>query len=138
MFRIVQNNLWDWQSLQVTSGPGELFFQFCDALEVKDGQSATATGWGLDHALAAWSSYFKNTYLGRSKLYGSASSYCNLILVVVCSGQTAELVIFWSTAPYLIDLIDLIRACLGTYNTSQSYWTDTHIDNAGRSWNWIV
>jgi len=98
----LQNNLWDWQSLQVTSGPGALFFQFCDALEVKDGQSATATGWGLDHALAAWSSYFKNTYLAR-----------------ICSGQTAE-------------------ACLGTYNTSQSYWTDTHIDNAGRSWNWIV
>jgi hypothetical protein len=65
----VRNNLWDWQSLQVTSGPGTLFFKFCDALEVKDGVSATANGWGLDHALAAWGSYFKNTYLGISKLH---------------------------------------------------------------------
>ncbi|KAI0293151.1 peptidase S28 [Multifurca ochricompacta] len=28
--------------------------------------------------------------------------------------------------------------CLGTYNTSQSFWTDTSIDNANRSWLWIV
>lgn len=30
------------------------------------------------------------------------------------------------------------RTCLGTYNGSQSYYTDTEIDNAGRSWTWIT
>lgn len=63
---LVRNNLWDWQSLQPTSGPGTQFYKFCDALEVKDGQSTPATGWGLVHALSAWSSYFKNTYYTRS------------------------------------------------------------------------
>ncbi|KIY52352.1 peptidase S28 [Fistulina hepatica ATCC 64428] len=28
--------------------------------------------------------------------------------------------------------------CLGTYDASQSYWTDTQVDNAYRSWYWIV
>jgi hypothetical protein len=60
---LVRNNLWDWQLLQPTSGPGAAFFRFCDALEVKDGNTAPATGWGLDHALPAWGAYFKNTYL---------------------------------------------------------------------------
>lgn len=61
----VRNNLWDWQSLQITSGPGSQFFKFCDALEVKSGQVAPAGGWGLDHALPTWAAYFKNTYLRR-------------------------------------------------------------------------
>ena len=38
---------------------------------------------------------------------------------IVCNGQDAE-------------------TCLGTYNTSQSYWTNTTVDNADRSWEWIV
>lgn len=59
----VRNNLWDWQSLQVTSGPGTQFTKFCDALEVKDGQAAPASGWGLEHALAAWSSLWRDGYL---------------------------------------------------------------------------
>ncbi|KAF8827103.1 hypothetical protein HHX47_DHR5000888 [Lentinula edodes] len=58
-----RNNLWDWQSLSPTSGPGATFFQFCDALEVKDGVNAPATGWGLDHALTAWGSFWNETYL---------------------------------------------------------------------------
>lgn len=59
----VRNNLWDWQSMQPDSGPGATFFEFCDALEVKNGVSAPAAGWGLDHALPAWSSFFSNIYL---------------------------------------------------------------------------
>ncbi|KAF8969331.1 serine carboxypeptidase S28-domain-containing protein [Flammula alnicola] len=93
----LRNNLWDWQSLQITSGPGAQFFNFCDALEVKDGQQASATGWGVDHALAAWGNYWRTTYL----------SICD-------------------------------RTCLGTYDTSLSFWTDTSIDNSNRSWMWIV
>ena len=57
----VRNNLWDWQSLSPTSGGG-LFFDFCDALEVKNGVSAGPQGWGLEHALEAWGSYWNTTY----------------------------------------------------------------------------
>ncbi|KAG6896631.1 hypothetical protein C0992_007037 [Termitomyces sp. T32_za158] len=98
----LRNNLWDWQSLQPTTGPGGQFYQFCDALEVKDGVNAPASGWGLDHALAAWGSYFKDTY------------YAHL-----CNGADPQ-------------------TCLGTYDPTQSYWTDTSVDNAWRSWFWIV
>jgi hypothetical protein len=60
----VRNNLWDWQSLSPDSGPGTLFFQFCDALEVAtNGTIAPASGFGLNHALDAWSSFFNTTYL---------------------------------------------------------------------------
>ncbi|KAF8214001.1 peptidase S28 [Mycena galopus ATCC 62051] len=98
----LRNNLWDWQALSLSGGPGAQFFNFCDALEVKDGVNAPAAGWGLDHALAAWSSYWTTTYLD-----------------IICGGDDAQ-------------------DCLGSYNTSQSYWTDISIDNAGRSWFWIV
>ncbi|KAG5639714.1 hypothetical protein H0H81_005897 [Sphagnurus paluster] len=98
----LRNNLWDWQSLQPTSGPNAQFYRFCDALEVKDGISAPAEGWGLDHALAAWASYFKNTYYP-----------------IICDGVGAE-------------------ECLGTYDTTLDFWTDTSINNSYRSWFWIV
>ncbi|KAF8180113.1 serine carboxypeptidase S28-domain-containing protein [Pholiota molesta] len=98
----LRNNLWDWQSLQITSGPGNQFSNFCDALEVKDGVSAPASGWGLDHAFSAWGSYWRTFYLAN-----------------LCGGQDAE-------------------TCLGTYNTTQAFWTDTSIDDANRSWMWIV
>ncbi|KAG5648817.1 hypothetical protein DXG03_000166 [Asterophora parasitica] len=98
----LRNNLWDWQSLQPTTGPNGQFYKFCDALEVKDGKNAPASGWGLDHALKAWSSYFKNTYYSH-----------------ICDGVGAE-------------------ECLGTYDTSLPFWSDTSIDNAWRSWFWIV
>ena len=45
-----------------------MFFQFCDALEVKDGQVAGANGWGLEHALNAWGAYWKDTYYALSEL----------------------------------------------------------------------
>lgn len=49
--------------MDVTSGPDAAFYQFCDALEVKDGQTAPESGWGLDHALTAWGAYFQNVTL---------------------------------------------------------------------------
>ena len=63
----VRANLWDWQSLSPDSGPGQQFFEFCDALEVKNGVSAPASGWGLDHALQAWGNYWTTTYYSLSK-----------------------------------------------------------------------
>ncbi|KAI0261078.1 peptidase S28 [Gloeopeniophorella convolvens] len=33
---------------------------------------------------------------------------------------------------------DSLEDCLGTYNTSQSFWTDISVDDANRSWFWIV
>lgn len=86
----LRNNLWDWQSLQPRTGPGAQFFQFCDALEVKDGVNAPATGWGLDHALPAWSSYFKNTYI---------DILCNGITFDVCfDTYNASSTLYTSTA----------------------------------------
>ncbi|KAH7920393.1 hypothetical protein BV22DRAFT_1181261 [Leucogyrophana mollusca] len=54
--------LFSWQDLQPNVGPGAKFFDFCDALEVKDGVSASATGWGLDYAIYAWGNFFQATY----------------------------------------------------------------------------
>ena len=62
----MRNNLWDWQSLSPTSGPGSQFFNFCDALEVKNGVSAGSDGWGLDNALSAWGAYWKSSYYAES------------------------------------------------------------------------
>ncbi|KAF8520564.1 serine carboxypeptidase S28-domain-containing protein [Gautieria morchelliformis] len=95
----LRNILWDWQNLQPYVGPNATFFQSCDAIEVKNGVNAPATGWGLNHALSAWGSYFKTVYLPQSSL-GAL----------------------------------LPRDCLGTYNTSQAFWTNTTIDNVNRSW----
>ncbi|KAF8743831.1 hypothetical protein AX14_000237 [Amanita brunnescens Koide BX004] len=98
----LRNNLWDWQSLQPSSGPGAAFFKFCDALEVKNGESAPASGWGAQHAVSAWGNYFKGNYTKT-----------------LCGNQT-------------------VLECVGTYNASQSIWTNTTIDNPNRSWMWIV
>ncbi|KAJ3985743.1 serine carboxypeptidase S28-domain-containing protein [Lentinula detonsa] len=59
----VRSNLWDWQDMQPTTGPGAAFYNFCDALEVKNGTVASAGGWGLDYALAAWGAYWRSSYL---------------------------------------------------------------------------
>jgi hypothetical protein len=58
----VQYNLFDWQSLQPDVGPGAMFFEFCDALEVKDGVSAGPQGWGLDNAIYSWGNFWNTTY----------------------------------------------------------------------------
>ncbi|EGN95063.1 hypothetical protein SERLA73DRAFT_187354 [Serpula lacrymans var. lacrymans S7.3] len=98
----LQDNLFDWQSLQPDVGPGAMFFQFCDALEVDNGISANASGWGLDHTITAWGSFWNTTYYAY-----------------VCGSVDAE-------------------ECLGTYNTTSSYYTSTAVNNANRSWFWMV
>ncbi|PIL26625.1 hypothetical protein GSI_11291 [Ganoderma sinense ZZ0214-1] len=55
-------NLFTWQALQPDSGPNQAFYQFCDALEVQNGVSASETGWGLDYALQAWGAYWNSTF----------------------------------------------------------------------------
>ncbi|KAH7916581.1 peptidase S28 [Hygrophoropsis aurantiaca] len=57
----LQANMIDWQLLTPTSAGG-MFYQFCDALEVKDGVKAPASGWGLAHAIQAWGNFWKTTY----------------------------------------------------------------------------
>ncbi|KZV68145.1 peptidase S28 [Peniophora sp. CONT] len=59
----LKNPIYEWQDLQPDSGPDTGFFEFCDALEVKDNKTAPASGWGLEHALSAWGAFFKNVYL---------------------------------------------------------------------------
>ncbi|KAG8750277.1 hypothetical protein FRC12_012959 [Ceratobasidium sp. 428] len=54
----LRNPMWMWQSLQ-PGASDQSFYQFCDALEVKDGVSAGPSGWGLDHALTAYGNYMK-------------------------------------------------------------------------------
>ncbi|KAF7364825.1 Peptidase S28 [Mycena venus] len=98
----LKTNFGAWQRLLMSAGPGAPFFQFCDALEVKNSVSAPAEGWGLDHALAAWGSYWITTFLAQ-----------------ICGDDDPE-------------------DCIGTYNASQPYYTDTSIDNADRSWQWMV
>ena len=68
-FPKVRNNLWDWQSLTPNSGPGAQFFNFCDALEIKDGVSAGSDGWGLDYALNTWGAYWKSFYYAESTFF---------------------------------------------------------------------
>ena len=46
------------------------FYGFCDALEVDNGKSAPASGWGLDHALKAWGAYWKHSFYSAGK-FGS-------------------------------------------------------------------
>ncbi|KAG9312786.1 serine carboxypeptidase S28-domain-containing protein [Chiua virens] len=98
----LQLNLFEWQNLQPDGGPGGRFFKFCDALEVKDGVQAPVTGWGLEHAISSWGSYWNTTY------YAS-----------VCNSFGAE-------------------ECLGTYDTSQPFWSNVTVDNDNRSWFWLV
>ncbi|KAH8094950.1 serine carboxypeptidase S28-domain-containing protein [Cristinia sonorae] len=56
---ILRGPIFEWQDLGPRTGPNAGFYQFCDALEVKNGVSAPAKGWGLDHALKAWGDYTK-------------------------------------------------------------------------------
>ncbi|CAK5262521.1 unnamed protein product [Mycena citricolor] len=98
----LRNHFWDWQALSLRGGAGGRFFEFCDALEVKNGVNAPAAGWGAKHALNAWGQYWNQTYYA-----------------LICGNATA---------------VD----CFDTYNPTQPYYTDITIDNAGRSWQWIV
>ena len=60
LFETVTHPLFEWQSLSPSSGGGP-FYDFCDALEVKNGTSAPASGWGLKSALAAWAKVSQHT-----------------------------------------------------------------------------
>ncbi|CCM01542.1 uncharacterized protein FIBRA_03598 [Fibroporia radiculosa] len=92
-----------WQDLQPSPELTDLsFFEFCDALEVKDGVNAPTEGWGLDYALQAWGSWWENDFLPSA-----------------CEGQTIE-------------------ECLGSYDANATYYTDISVNNADRSWMWIV
>lgn len=90
----MRNNLWDWQDLQPVSGPGTQFTEFCDALEVKDGVSASAFGWGVDHALAAWGEYWRSTYLNLSVYPFTAASGLphTTFFLTVCGTDNAQCV----------------------------------------------
>lgn len=50
----VRSDIQDWGS--------DLFDQFCDALEVKNGVIAGANGWGYQHALNAWANWWTTFY----------------------------------------------------------------------------
>lgn len=95
----LRNNLWDWyvqfdfwrfdggltdlgrQSLQPNAGYAT-FFQFCDQLEVKDGESAPAEGWGLEHALAKWGEFWtkEDGYLSGRKWHSCSCVSRSLML----------------------------------------------------------
>ncbi|CDO72685.1 hypothetical protein BN946_scf184985.g105 [Trametes cinnabarina] len=98
----LQQNFFAWQDLQPDSGPGGDFYEFCDALEVKNGVNAGPSGWGLTNALQAWGNYWKATYYQQ-----------------ICGDDDVE-------------------TCLGTYDATNPYWTYTYIDNAQRSWQWML
>ncbi|ESK97155.1 hypothetical protein Moror_6376 [Moniliophthora roreri MCA 2997] len=58
----LRNPIWDWQMLQPYASDRS-FFDFCDALEVKDGVNAPSSGWGLTYAYEAMGRYFRTFYL---------------------------------------------------------------------------
>ncbi|KAK7053371.1 hypothetical protein VNI00_003997 [Paramarasmius palmivorus] len=70
----LRNPIWDWQMLQPYRSD-RTFFEFCDALEVKDGVTATSSGWGLTHAYEAMGLYFRQFYL-RDLCGSSSPSMC--------------------------------------------------------------
>jgi hypothetical protein len=55
--------------MDVTSGPHAQFYSFCDALEVKDGVQAPENGWGGEHAVNAWGSYWRDFYFEQGKSF---------------------------------------------------------------------
>jgi len=80
-------NLVDWQLLQPDFGPGALFFEFCDALEVKDGVTASATGWGLENAINSWGSFWNTTYYAQT---------CNITDAETCLGTYDPSQAYWT------------------------------------------
>ncbi|EIW61562.1 peptidase S28 [Trametes versicolor FP-101664 SS1] len=87
--------------------------------------------------------------LSPSSGYGAFHAFCDALEVKngVSAGPkgwgVAHALPAWAahwTGGYYADLCgdqDVV-SCLGTYNATQEFWTDTSIDNAGRSWTWIV
>lgn len=88
--------------MQPSTGPGARFYQFCDALEVNNGEVASEEGWGVDVALPAWGAFFKDIYLGISE-QSLLPAYRDVLytetLLVVCGGISPEYVA--ATIPHL-------------------------------------
>ncbi|KAI0065743.1 hypothetical protein BV25DRAFT_1978526 [Artomyces pyxidatus] len=70
----LRSQLWNWQSLTPDSG-GAVFYDFCDALEVKNNKSVPASGWGEASAVEAWGKYWKDT--AYSQICGDGNADCN-------------------------------------------------------------
>ncbi|KAG2355878.1 serine carboxypeptidase S28-domain-containing protein [Suillus spraguei] len=83
----LEYNLWDWQSMQPDDGPGSMFYEFCDALEVKDGVNAGPDGWGLDNAINAWGNFWNTTYYEYT---------CQDQDVEACLGSFVPTDIYWT------------------------------------------
>ncbi|EGO28580.1 hypothetical protein SERLADRAFT_354447 [Serpula lacrymans var. lacrymans S7.9] len=58
-------NLYAWQDYQPTN-QYTAFSRFCDALEVNNGVSANASGWGITHAINAWGTFWQVNNYGPS------------------------------------------------------------------------
>ncbi|KAH9917352.1 serine carboxypeptidase S28-domain-containing protein [Fomitopsis serialis] len=86
----LQHPLFPWQGLQPSSNLSDpLFFHFCDALEVKDNQTAPSEGWGLQNALNSWAGFWKEVCYQR---------YCDDQDAETCFG------IYNASATYYTDL----------------------------------
>ena len=86
----------EWQELQLAPELTDLtFFGFCDALEVQDGANAPEGGWGVNHALPAWGSWWQNEYYPSCKLFYKLDVLANLIHPhrLACGDLSAESVI---------------------------------------------
>lgn len=56
---------------------------------------------------------------------------------VVCGNSTVVYVIVSGVHRYMAH-VGNFRDCLGSYDPHADFYTSTEIDNAGRSWTWIV
>ncbi|KAF9025495.1 hypothetical protein BDZ89DRAFT_1068276 [Hymenopellis radicata] len=113
--------LWTWQDMQPNTGPFAAFYQFCDSLEVKDGVSASASGWGLDNAFAAWGNHFRTTYV-------------DLAADCVESDDTDCLNAAHPPSPAAVRSIPLPN----DNSASVEKRADYPVDDANRSWFWLV
>lgn len=61
----VKEPLQSWQDLNIVTSADSEFYYFCDALEIGSDNVTVAGpgGWGLDHALAAWSAFYREQYV---------------------------------------------------------------------------
>lgn len=57
---------------------------------------------------------------------------------VVCDGQSIGYNNSPSSWQPIVLTFLVTRDCLNTYDTSNSYWTNTTLNNSARSWMWMV
>lgn len=110
--------LYAWQYLQPNSG-SRAFYEFCDAIEVKNSIIAPEGGVGLDNALQALGQYYP-AYWNSSEFSSRIESLRQqrLIFVLVCGGGGN------------------LDECFGTYSVN-GYYTPTTTNNPTRSWLWL-